>query len=92
MRIEEQSPFAENIVRGFTVRMVTNETLFQVAINVCYIVGERTLDCFLITCGIKNVRIEIPVPQFFFEDGVQIVPLLVGHHGLLAIGLMSAIT
>ena len=61
-------PLPKYVVRGRKVGMVKDEALFQVALNVCDVVGKRSVDCLSVFRWVKNLRIEIPIPKLLLEE------------------------
>ena len=56
------------------MRFDEDESFFQVTVDVSNIVGESSEDCFVVLSWIEHLPIAVPVPQFLFQQVVELTP------------------
>src|ERR1039458_9511107 len=77
MRVEQDAPCGNSIFVGQTLmRLPENESMFQVAVNVGKVVCQSSEDCFAVFGRIEHLMIEVPVPEFFLKEVVELTPFL----------------
>src|SRR5258706_13933724 len=76
MRIEQEATTPNDVFwRGFT-RFDEDESFFQITVDVGNVVGESSENCFVVLSWIEHLPIAIPVPQFLFQQVVELTPFL----------------
>src|SRR5580765_6467938 len=83
VRVVEQAPFPDDVMLRSQRWIGMVEPFFNIAVDVRYVVGQRPMNRFSVSCWVEYIYVKIPAPEFYLESLIQTLPVLLGQSGFL---------